>query len=109
MASIAPDAALRWTVVGLAITVGLMCSVIPYSLELISLRGLPPSTFAVLTSLSPGHRRFGWLVRTASAARMERLPRRSSSHDRQHRRDASAFLTTSVLSSLHGEVSQACS
>jgi inner membrane transporter RhtA len=63
MASINPDAALRWSVAGLAITVGLMCSVIPYSLELISLRRLPPSTFAVLTSLYPAIAAFsGWFV-----------------------------------------------
>jgi inner membrane transporter RhtA len=63
MASINPDAALRWNVAGLAITVGLMCSVIPYSLELISLRSLPPSTFAVLTSLSPAIAAFsGWFI-----------------------------------------------
>jgi inner membrane transporter RhtA len=63
MASIDPDAALRWSVAGLAITVGLMCSVIPYSLELISLRSLPPSTFAVLASLSPAIAAFsGWFV-----------------------------------------------
>lgn len=70
MASIDPHAALRWSVAGLAIVVGLMCSVVPYSLELISLRTLPPSTFAVLTSLSPAiaaltgwlvlHQRLGW-------------------------------------------------
>jgi inner membrane transporter RhtA len=34
-------------------TVGLLSSVIPYSLELISLRRLSPATFAVLTCLSP--------------------------------------------------------
>jgi inner membrane transporter RhtA len=63
MASIEPHAALRWSVAGLAITVGLMCSVIPYSLELTSLRSLPPSTFAVLTSLYPAIAAFsGWLV-----------------------------------------------
>jgi inner membrane transporter RhtA len=63
MASINPDAALRWSVAGLAITVGLMCSVIPYSLELISLRSLPASTFAVLTSLYPAVAAFsGWFV-----------------------------------------------
>jgi inner membrane transporter RhtA len=63
MASIDPDAAMRWSVAGLAITVGLMCSVIPYSLELISLRSLPPSTFAVLTSLYPAIAAFsGWFV-----------------------------------------------
>jgi inner membrane transporter RhtA len=46
-------AALHWHVAGLAIAVGLMSSVIPYSLELWSLRALAPSTFAVLTCLSP--------------------------------------------------------
>lgn len=45
--------ALRWHVAGLAMVVGLMSSVIPYSLELWSLRTLAPSTFAVLTCLSP--------------------------------------------------------
>ena len=44
---------LHWEVLGVVVVVGLMCSVIPYSLELISLRTLPASTFAVLTSLSP--------------------------------------------------------
>lgn len=48
-----PDAALRWQVLGLGVTVGVMSSVIPYSLELISLRRLPPETFAILTCLSP--------------------------------------------------------
>jgi inner membrane transporter RhtA len=45
--------ALRWEVLGLGITVGVMSSVIPYSLELISLRRLPPEAFAILTCLSP--------------------------------------------------------
>jgi inner membrane transporter RhtA len=45
--------ALHWHVAALAIAVGLMSSVIPYSLELWSLRTLPPATFAVLTCLSP--------------------------------------------------------
>jgi inner membrane transporter RhtA len=91
IASIDPDAALRWSVAGLAIIVGLMCSVIPYSLELISLRSLPSSTFAVLTSLSPAiaalagwfvlHQRLGWsdslavaLVMIASIGAMRALP-----------------------------------
>jgi len=46
-------ATLRWEVVGLGVAVGVMSSVIPYSLELISLRHLPPETFAVVTCLSP--------------------------------------------------------
>jgi len=48
-----PDAAMRWQVLGLGVTVGVMSSVIPYSLELMSLRTLPPETFAILTCLSP--------------------------------------------------------
>jgi inner membrane transporter RhtA len=45
--------ALQWHVLGLGLLVGVMSSVIPYSLELISLRRLPPETFAILTCLSP--------------------------------------------------------
>lgn len=56
-------AALRWEVLGLGITVGVMSSVIPYSLELISLRRLPPETFAILTCLSPVIAALaGWLI-----------------------------------------------
>ncbi len=55
--------ALRWQIVGLGITVGVMSSVIPYSLELISLRRLPPETFAILTCLSPVIAALaGWLI-----------------------------------------------
>jgi inner membrane transporter RhtA len=40
-----------------------MSSVVPYSLELISLRRLPPDTFAILTCLSPVIAALaGWLV-----------------------------------------------
>jgi inner membrane transporter RhtA len=53
VAAVDPGAALRWQVVGLAAVVGVMSSVIPYSLELISLRRLPAETFAILTCLSP--------------------------------------------------------
>ena len=55
MAAVTIDgsAALHWHVAALAIVVGLMSSVLPYSLELWSLRTLPPATFAVLTCLSP--------------------------------------------------------
>jgi inner membrane transporter RhtA len=48
-----PHSALQWHVVGLGAVVGVMSSVIPYSLELISLRRLAPETFAILTCLSP--------------------------------------------------------
>jgi inner membrane transporter RhtA len=48
-----PGSAMRWQVLGLGAIVGVMSSVIPYSLELISLRRLPPETFAILTFLSP--------------------------------------------------------
>ena len=58
-----PDSALRWQVLGLGVTVGVMSSVIPYSLELISLRRLPPETFAILTCLSPVVAAVaGWLI-----------------------------------------------
>jgi inner membrane transporter RhtA len=58
-----PDAALRWQVLGLGVTVGVMSSVIPYSLELMSLRRLPPETFAILTCLSPVVAAVaGWLI-----------------------------------------------
>jgi inner membrane transporter RhtA len=61
--SVDPHAALRWEVVGLGVTVGVLSSVIPYSLELISLRHLPPETFAVVTCLSPVIAALaGWLV-----------------------------------------------
>lgn len=57
------ESALNWEVVRTVVVVGLMCSVIPYSLELISLRTLPASTFAVLTSLSPAVAAIaGWFV-----------------------------------------------
>ncbi|MGV9802194.1 EamA family transporter [Mycobacterium sp. NPDC003449] len=45
--------ALHWHVLAVGAAVGLLSSVIPYSLELVSLRTLPPATFAVLTCLSP--------------------------------------------------------
>lgn len=61
--SVDPHAALRWEVLGLGVTVGVLSSVIPYSLELISLRHLPPETFAVVTCLSPVIAALaGWLV-----------------------------------------------
>ena len=56
-------AALRWEILGLGLAVGVMSSVIPYSLELISLRRLPPETFAILTCLSPVIAALaGWLI-----------------------------------------------
>jgi inner membrane transporter RhtA len=58
-----PGSALRWQVLGLGAIVGVMSSVIPYSLELISLRRLPPETFAILTCLSPVVAAVaGWLI-----------------------------------------------
>jgi inner membrane transporter RhtA len=42
-----------WQLGGLAITVAMMCSVLPYSLELIALRSLSPETMAILVCLSP--------------------------------------------------------
>lgn len=61
--SVDPDAAMQWEILGLGVTVGVMSSVIPYSLELISLRRLPPETFAILTCLSPVIAALaGWLI-----------------------------------------------
>jgi inner membrane transporter RhtA len=58
-----PDSALRWQVLGLGAIVGVMSSVVPYSLELTSLRRLRPQTFAILTCLSPVVAAIaGWLV-----------------------------------------------
>ena len=58
-----PAGALQWPVLGLGAIVGVMSSVIPYSLELISLRRLPPETFAILTCLSPVVAAVaGWLI-----------------------------------------------
>lgn len=51
--SVDTAAALHWHVIALGLTVGVMSSVIPYSLELISLRRLSAGTFAILTSISP--------------------------------------------------------
>ena len=48
---------------GLGAIVGVMSSVVPYSLELITLRRLPPETFAILTCLSPVVAAIaGWLI-----------------------------------------------
>jgi inner membrane transporter RhtA len=58
-----PSSALRWQVLGLGAIVGVMSSVIPYSLELVSLRRLPAETFAILTCLSPVVAAVaGWLI-----------------------------------------------
>lgn len=63
LVAVDPGSALRWQVLGLGALVGVMSSVIPYSLELISLRRLPPETFAILTCLSPVVAAFaGWLI-----------------------------------------------
>lgn len=58
-----PSHALRWEILGVGATVGVLSSVIPYSLELISLRRLPPETFAIVTCLSPVIAALaGWLI-----------------------------------------------
>jgi inner membrane transporter RhtA len=53
----------NWRILGVAVAVALMSSVIPYSLELVSLRSLPPSTFAIVTCLSPVIAALaGWII-----------------------------------------------
>jgi inner membrane transporter RhtA len=46
-------ALLNPTVLGLGVAVGLLSSVIPYSLELTALRRMPPRLFGVLMSIEP--------------------------------------------------------
>jgi inner membrane transporter RhtA len=53
IASVNLSGVLHWHVLAVSLAVGVMSSVIPYSLELISLRRLSPAAFAVLTCLSP--------------------------------------------------------
>ncbi|MCV7012835.1 EamA family transporter [Mycolicibacterium madagascariense] len=61
--SLATSVVAHWHVGALAVGVGLLSSVIPYSLELWSLRTLAPGTFAVLTCLSPVVAVLaGWLI-----------------------------------------------
>jgi inner membrane transporter RhtA len=63
LVAVDPSSALRWQVLGLGAIVGVMSSVIPYSMELVSLRRLPPETFAILTCLSPVVAALaGWLI-----------------------------------------------
>jgi inner membrane transporter RhtA len=63
LVAVDPSSALRWQVLGLGAVVGVMSSVIPYSLELVSLRRLPPETFAILTCLSPVVAALaGWMI-----------------------------------------------
>jgi inner membrane transporter RhtA len=62
-ASVDVAAALNGKVLLTGVAVGLMSSVIPYTLEMLSLRTLPAGTFAVLTCLSPVIAALaGWLV-----------------------------------------------
>ena len=56
-------AARSWPVLLTVLAVALMSSVIPHSLEQLSLRRLPPATFAILASLSPMLAAvIGWMV-----------------------------------------------
>jgi inner membrane transporter RhtA len=63
VASVDAAAAADWRVIGLGVLVGLLSSVVPYSLELLSLRRLPAETFAVLAAISPvTAAAAGWMV-----------------------------------------------
>ena len=85
MTSVDPGAALRWEVLGIGVAVGVMSSVIPYSLELISLRRLPPETFAIVTCLSPVIAALGPPAHPRSAPGRDRIPRHRAGHRGQHR------------------------
>ena len=55
--------ALNWTVIGLLVATGVLCSAIPYSLDTFILRRITPRIYAIITSFSPAIAAvFGWLI-----------------------------------------------
>lgn len=54
---------LNWGVVGLLAAVGILCSAIPYSLDIIVLRRITPRVYSIITALAPASATLmGWLV-----------------------------------------------
>lgn len=45
--------ALTWGVLGAGVGIAMLSSVVPYSLELLALRAIPPKVFGILLSLEP--------------------------------------------------------
>src|SRR5690606_29294313 len=56
-------AVIDWPLVGLLAAVGILCSAIPYSLDIIVLRRITPRVYSILTALAPASATLmGWLV-----------------------------------------------
>lgn len=54
---------LNWQVIGLLAAVGILCSAIPYSLDIIVLRRITPRVYSIITALAPASATLmGWLV-----------------------------------------------
>lgn len=56
-------AAINWPIIGLLAAVGILCSAIPYSLDIIVLRRITPRLYSIITALAPASATLmGWLV-----------------------------------------------
>lgn len=56
-------AKLNWAVIGLLAAVGILCSAIPYSLDIIVLRRITPRVYSIITACAPAIATLmGWLV-----------------------------------------------
>ncbi|HRP98947.1 MAG TPA: EamA family transporter [Terrimesophilobacter sp.] len=54
---------LTWPIVGLLVAIGILCSAIPYSLDIIVLRRITPRLYSIITALAPASATLmGWLV-----------------------------------------------
>ena len=68
-------ALLRPAVLGAGLAIGLLSSVIPYSLELEALRRIPAKVFGIWMSLEPARRRAGRAGPAGPGAALESGPR----------------------------------
>ena len=75
-------------VLALGAAVGLLSSVIPYSLELIALRTIPPRVFSILMSLEPAAAALAGVIVLAGAVEPAPAPGHGLRGRGQHRRDA---------------------
>lgn len=54
---------LNWPIIGLLAAVGILCSAIPYSLDIVVLRRITPRVYSIITALAPASATLmGWLV-----------------------------------------------